>query len=233
MFQRAYCLVLSGAQGDLVDKPDIDLSVDEGGCSIRGREPPMKYRAGPGESVVVSFDPASSPSGDNAAFESWLVRRDGTRVLLEAIAEKGLRPSEIEETLVDLDRRYDPAVVAIEDNGIQQFIVESAIEWDGQLAAKTVGFNTGSDKHSLENGIPRLQTLVENGRIQFYRGHQGTEDFITAAQSLRMSNSKLEGHTPDLIMAWYMAEKAIRRLQVGDDADDDLDADSDSGVYGI
>jgi len=235
MFLRAYCLVLSGAEGDLVDKPDIDQPVDEGGCSIRGRTPPQKYRAGPGESIVVSFDPASSPSGDNAAFEAWLVRRDGTRVLLEAIAEKGLKPSQVEETLVGLDRRYDPAVVAIESNGIQQFIVESAIEWDAQLAAKTVGFNTGSDKHSLENGIPRLQTLVENGRVHFYRGHDGTEDFITAAQSLRMSDGKLEGHTPDLIMAWYMAEKAIRRLHVGgqDAGDDEDDEEDDSGAYGI
>jgi hypothetical protein len=232
MFQRAYCLVLSGAEGDLVDKPDIDKPVDEGGCSIRGRSPPQQYRAGPGETIVVSFDPASSPSGDNAAFESWLVRRDGTRVLLEAIAAKGLKPSQVEETLVGLDRRYDPAVVAIEDNGIQQFIVESAIEWDAQLAAKTVGFNTGSEKHSLENGIPRLQTLVENGRIHFYRGHDGTEDFITAAQSLRMSNGTLEGHTPDLIMAWYMAEKAIRRLHVDDGDQDDVD-DADGGDGGV
>jgi branched-chain amino acid transport system ATP-binding protein len=77
--------------------------------------------------------------------------------------------------------------------------------------------------------------LVENGRIHFYRGHDGTEDFITAAQSLRMSNGALEGHTPDLIMAWYMAEKAIRRLHVDDqdDVDDEDRDDTDGGVYSL
>lgn len=235
-FWREYCLAFIGAEGDLIDPKAIDRDAEEGGCSVRGQTPPKHYRPTTGEATVVSFDPASSPTGDNAAFTAWLVRDNGRRVLLDAVAAKGLKPSDVRETLVDLDRRYDPAVIAIESNGIQQFIVESAIEWDPQLAAKTIGLNTSSKKHSLDNGVPRLQTLIENGRMRLYRGHEGTEDFITAALSLRRENGKLEGHTPDLVMAWYIAEKAIRRLHVGDgagEADDDAADDDPGGVYGI
>jgi hypothetical protein len=61
--------------------------------------------------------------------------------------------------------------------------------------------------------VPRLRTLVENGGIQFFRGHGPTEEFVQAMMSLELKNGKLKGHTPDLVMCWYMAEKAIRSLE--------------------
>lgn len=218
-FWREYCLTFIGASGNLVDADAVNTPIEDGGCSIQGRDPPSKYRAGRGETLVVTHDPANSPTGDDCAFTVWLRRRGGERVLLDARSEPGLSPSQVKSQLKSYDRRFDPAVIVIESNGIQGYIVEDAIEFDDQLAAKVTGLDTGSQKHSWENGIPRLRTLVENGMLHFYRGHAPTEDFITAMESLELDNGRLEGHTPDLVAAWYMAEKIFRRLD-GRDHDD-------------
>lgn len=239
-FWREYCLVLMGSSGNLIDATDVRTQASEGGCSIRDQEPPETYTAGPGEVCVVSHDPANSPTGDDAAFTAWLLQRDGRRRLLDAHAAAGMKPSEIKALLVELDRRYDPAIVVIESNGMQGYVAEDAIEFDAQLRAKVTGIPTTGQKHSWENGIPRLQRLVESGSILFHRGHGPTEEFITAMQSLELKDGKLSGHTPDLVSSWYMAEQGIRRLEssglLEPDDEDEGDGDEDetpSGVYGI
>lgn len=229
-FWREYCLAFIGASGNLIDADAVNKDVEQGGCSIRSRSPPRKYRAGEGEAIVVTHDPANSPTGDDAAFTVWLRRRGGERVLLDARSEPGLSPSQVKSQLIDYDRRYDPAVVGIESNGIQGYIVEDAIEFDAQLAAKVTGLDTGSQKHSWENGIPRLRRLVDNGMLQFYRDHSATEDFITAMESLELDDGRLQGHTPDLVASWYIAEKILRRFDGRDAAGDDDDEDDTNGV---
>lgn len=234
-FFREYCLCLIGGSGNLVDKADVDRLVEDGGCSIRGQSPPSTLTPGAGEATIVAHDPAQSPTGDNAAFVALKVGRDGRRTLLDAHAETGMPPSQIKASLADLDSRYDPALAVIESNGIQQYVKNDAVEFSASLRSKVTGIPTTGKKHSWENGIPRLRTLVENGGIQFYRGHSGTEDFIKAALSLSLKDGKLEGHTPDLIAAWYMAEQGIRELEQSGAlaVPDDSDNERSSGAYGI
>ena len=229
LFWREYCMVIRGASGNLIDEADVNQLVDQGGCSIRGREPPRKYRAGAGEAIVVGHDPAQSPTGDDAAFLVQLLRRSGERVLLDARAEQGMPPSTIKAQLQEYDRRYNPALIVIEDNGMQQYVVNDAIEFSPELRAKVTGISTSGKKHSWENGIPRLRNLVENGGIQFYRGHDATEDWIQAALSLELNDGRLTGHTPDLIAAWYMAEKAIRALEQSGALDGEPDKKQSGG----
>ena len=230
LFWREYCMVIRGASGNLINGGDVNQLVDDGGCSIRGREPPERYRAGAGEAIVVGHDPAMSPTGDDAAFVVQLLRRSGERVLLDTHAEQGMSPSGVKARLQEIDRRYDPALIVIEDNGMQQYIVEDAIEFSPALRSKVTGLSTTSSKHSWENGIPRLRTLVEQGGIQFYRGHSPTEDWIQAALSLELSDGKLKGHTPDLIAAWYMAEQGLRRFEYGQDAERDHAGDENDST---
>lgn len=232
LFWREFCMVITGASGNLVEKSDVDALVDDGGCSIRGHAPPREYTPGPGEAVVVAHDPAQSPTGDNAAFVVQLVTRDGRRRLLDAHSEQGMSPSAVKALLADYDDRYDPALVIVENNGMQQYVANDAIEFSASLRGKVRGVPTTGKKHSWENGIPRLRTLVENGSIQFYRGHAPTEDFIQAALSLTLKDGRLEGHTPDLIAAWYMAEQGIRQLEASGvlEADDEDDEGGSGGV---
>lgn len=232
LFWREYCLVIRGASGNLVDEEDVNRLVDDGGCSIRGNSPPRQLDPGSGEATVVAMDPAQSPTGDNIAFTAWHVGRDGRRTLLDAVATKGMKPSEVKATLADLDARYDPAVVVIESNGIQQYVANDAIEFSPSLMAKVTGIPTTGKKHSWENGIPRLRTLVENGGIQLYRGHGGTEDFVQAMLSLELDGGRLKGHTPDLIASWYMAEQGIRRIEGSGALDDSAEQEqgASSGV---
>jgi len=233
LFYREFCMVIRGASGNLIDKQDIDRLVEDGGCSIRNQSPPPTVTPGAGEATVVAHDPAQSSTGDDAAFVAFRVGRDGRRRLLDAHAEQGMQPSEVRAELLDLDQRYDPALVVIESNGMQQYVANDAIEFSPSLRSKVTSIPTTGQKHSWENGIPRLRTLVENGGIQFYRGHQPTEDFIQAALSLELKDGKLSGHTPDLIAAWYMAEQGIRRLEeMGAlDADNGDDEDSNGVSY--
>lgn len=231
LFWREFCMVITGASGNLIEKADVDELVKNGGCSIRGQSPPEQITPGAGSATIVAHDPAQSPTGDDAAFVALHVQRDGRRTLLDAHAEQGMRPSAVKATLADLDDRYDPAAVVIEDNGMQQYVVNDAIEFSPALRAKVTGIPTTGQKHSWENGIPRLRRLVENGSIQFYRGHGPTEDFIQAALSLTLKDGRLEGHTPDLIAAWYMAEQGIRRLESMGALADDRDEDDNGITY--
>lgn len=232
-FWREYCLSFIGASGNLIDEADVNQLVDDGGCSIRGREPPRSYEARQREAIVVAHDPAQSSTGDLAAFVAILVQADGRRRLLEAKAGTGLMPSEIKATLADLDSRFDAAILVVENNGIQQYVENSAIEFSAAMRSKVVGIPTTGEKHSWENGIPRLQRLVENGGIQFYRGHSGTEDFITAILSLELDSGKLVGHTPDYVAAWYMAEQGIRKLEESGALDVSVDDDGDGDDGGL
>ena len=229
LFWREFCMVIRGAQGNLVDAGDVTELVDDGGCSIRGESPPREITPGAGSATVVAHDPAQSPTGDDAAFVALHVQRDGRRTLLDAVSEQGMSPSRVKATLADLDERYDPAVIVIEDNGMQQYVVNDALEFSPSMRAKVTGISTTGQKHSWENGIPRLRRLVENGSIQFYRGHDATEDFVQAMLSLELRDGKLWGHTPDLIAAWYMAEQGIRRLE----GSGRLGAEDDHGGDGI
>lgn len=206
LFWREYCMVIQGASGNLVDESDLNKLVEKGGCSIRNETPPRSYTAGRGERVIVGHDPAQSSTGDLAAFVVQLEGRNGQRKILDAYAERGMSPSDIKARLVDYNDRYDPAQIVIEDNGMQQYIVNDALEMSAEMRAKVTGKTTSGRKHSWENGIPRLRTLIENGSIQFYRGHDPTEELVTAILSLTLENGKLSGHTPDLVAAWYMAE---------------------------
>jgi hypothetical protein len=177
LFWREYTLTIQGASGNLVDKQHIDRLVDDGGCSIRGERPPVEYTTSEREQIHVGHDPAQSPTGDLAAFVVQLVRPDGTRRLLDCRAEQGMAPSQVKATLRDYLDRYDPAQIVIEDNGMQQYVRNDAIEMGPEMRAKVVGMTTSGQKHSWENGIPRLRTLVENGGIQFYRGHSPMVDW--------------------------------------------------------
>lgn len=238
LFWREYTLTIRGASGNLVDEAHVNRLVDDGGCSIRGEEPPRVYRASSGEQVVVTHDPAQSPTGDNAAFLVYLVKADGTRVILDAHSEKGMAPSAIKAKLSDFDVRYDPSTVGIESNGMQQYVVNDALEMDARMQAKVRGEPTTGQKHSWENGIPKLRNLVENGAINFYRGHHATEEFIQAMLSLELEGGKLTGHTPDLIAAWYIAEKMIGagggvRSYYGEEDDDQADGPAVSSTHMI
>lgn len=234
-FYREYCLSFVGGSGNLVDEADVNLRVEDGGCSIRSRDPPREYTTGPGEAIVVGHDPAASPTGDLAAFLVQLVRADGRRELLEAVTYQGPMPSTVKSTLEDLDRRYDPALIVVESNAIQQYIANDAIEFSPSLAAKVTKIPTTGDKHSWENGIPRLQRLVENGHLRLYRSDDGTEEFVTAILSLELEDGRLEGHTPDLVAAWYMAEQGIRELESSGalDAEPEEDQNDDSSSGGV
>jgi hypothetical protein len=216
-FFREYCLALIGGEGSLVDRSEVNRPAEDGGCSYRGRDRPHRYEPTGDEYVVVGHDPAQSPTGDNAAFFVQLVREDGIRELLYARAEKGMAPSEIKNELEALNERYDPAYIIVEDNGMQAYVRNDAIETSDRLRAKIRGMATTSKKHSWRNGVPRLQTLVESGSIRFYRGDDGTEDFINAALSLELDDGKISGHLPDLVAAWYMAERGPEETEDDDD----------------
>lgn len=220
-FWREYSLAFIGGSGNLVDRDDVNRRVDDGGCSYRGRTRPSTYEPTGDERVIVGHDPAQSPTGDNAAFLVQLVAQDGTREILYARSEKGMKPSEIKAELETLNDAYNPSMIVVEDNGMQAYVRNDAIETSPELRAKIRGMPMTSKKHSWENGIPRLQTLVENGSLRLYRGDAGTEMFVNAALSLELDNGKLVGHTPDIIAAWYMAERGPEDL---DDDDDDGDS---------
>ena len=117
----------------------------------------------------------------------------------------------------ELAKRFNPETVMIESNGYQRLVVHSASDLAG---LPVEGHNTGREKHSHDVGIPGLALEFEKERYQIpwhkeireasKPGPRKLTDGL--ARLVYGKNGRLEGHTPDSVMALWMCELAIKNL---------------------
>ena len=92
------------------------------------------------------------------------------------------------------------------------------------------GHNTGREKHSQEEGIPRIAAMMEPPRclytipygsracngVEYDGGVEGTEKLVSGLAALRYDDkNRLDGHVADSVIALWMAENAARRAKAG------------------
>ena len=113
--------------------------------------------------------------------------------------------------------RFDPALVMVESNGYQRLVVHAAQELEG---LPVDGHNTGREKHSQEVGIPNIALQMEKElyRIPWRMGAReasrpGTRKLVSGLSRLIYGrHGRLEGHTPDPVIALWMCELAIQKM---------------------
>lgn len=210
-FIREFCMVFSQAEDAIIPREHIDKR-----CSVAEAPPQSVTEASPFERVVIGVDPATAEGSDKSSYVTVGVRPGGMRDILNVFNAESINPGRFKSKLQEFDRLYSPSQITIEDNGMQAFLVDDAVEFDRSLPIK--GATTTQQKHSWETGIPRIAHRVAQGGYRFYReADDHTEQLIDALTALTMDDGELVGHTPDPVSALYQAEKAIgAKVPVGE-----------------
>lgn len=167
--------------------------------------------------TVCGVDPAISPTGDNAAFFCQALLQDGERLPLDIQQHKGMTINDMLMKMHSLDNKYDFDCIMIEKNSFQRIIVNEAID---RTSLPIQGHETTKVKSDAAEGVPRISVLFENGKYRYpYKTNQDvnkTEMVFKALNQLQYKNGKLTNdHTPDIVMAKYMSERALAKFESG------------------
>jgi hypothetical protein len=222
-FVRELCMVF-----EQVDDAIIDCAAIEE-CTV-DNSPPTDTDAF--SEVVVGIDPATTAGGDDSAFVTVGEDDAGVRHVLNVETYNGIDPGRFKQAIRRHDDVYDPDAIAVESNGMQQYIVEDAVELNPGLKGKLEGVHTSGRKHSWKNGVPKLASNIDEGKYRFYGADEGTQQLVNTMTTLRMDDrDRLVGHTPDSVMALYAGTKAfsagvpVGEVSVGSGTTEDVDSE--------
>lgn len=180
---------------------------------------------------VCGLDPAISPTGDHAAFFSISRNADGERFVIDVTRKRGMSLNDMLIKLQSLDARYNYQSIVIEKNAFQSLVVNEAIE---TTSLPVSGHETTRQKSHPSEGIPRIAVHFENGKYVYpYKEYEDIEDtdmVFDALNSIKYDEGKIKNnHTPDIVMAKYMCENALRKFEQDDNV---VDEPIISGVKG-
>lgn len=172
---------------------------------------------------------------DYTAIVTIAVLPGGKRQLVDARRGRWTGP-EILEQLRLVERAYG-SVIAVEDNGAQQHLIDFAQEYTAMAVA---GTNTGVAKWDLQRGVEGWAIELSQGRwllpcddtVQFdeLRGIISMAQPAREIQQLKkeamsFDPNKPKEHTGDLLMAMWIARKAIDMFSIPAVGDGGLAAD--------
>ena len=133
------------------------------------------------------------------------------RHVLDAWQAVDVPPSRWRDKLTALHDRYHPDTIGIESNLNQTWVMDDD-EIPRRVQQTIEPIATGRGKHSWKEGVPSIGSDLEAGTYRFYTGggdDNMTDKLITALTSLQRKDGELIGHTPDLVMALWMADRAL------------------------
>lgn len=226
-FLREFCMIFRQAEDAIVQRDWIQ-------ATAHSRQPPTTLSElftpvdysdaitrNAWEEVVVGIDPAGkgrdrfgfvtvgqlthpAPAVPGAE-ESVTLRH-----ILDVYQAQDVPPSQFRAKMTALNDRYSPDTIALESNLNQTWVADDE-ELPRRVRQVIEPIATGRAKHSWKDGVPRIGSDIEAGRYRFYMdgADNQTEDLITALTSIQMHEGELVGHTPDLVMALYMAHKQL------------------------
>lgn len=238
-FLREFNMVYTQVEDAVVHRDWIDTTTDPRAPPSRLNETwrPSDYPRPVGreefDEIIVGHDPAGSGRDRFAfvtvgtlthppellpdSFRALAIDDDGNptpvqiRHILDVWQAQDVPPSRWRNKLTSLHDRYNPDEIAIESNLNGTWVADDEkIPHRVRKAIEPVA--TGRGKHSWEDGVPSIGSDIEAGKYRFYTGGDDsnmTGDLVTALTSVRRKEGKLVGHTPDLVMALYMAHKCL------------------------
>ena len=119
------------------------------------------------------------------------------------------------DNLIGLAEQYEPVKIMIESNGFQRLVAHAAENLTNLPVSK---HTTGSEKHHARIGIPGIAYQLEKQHYQIpwddaaRKGSKiGTQKIVQGLSRLTWGEGgKLEGHTPDAVVALWMCELAVQ-----------------------
>src|SRR5574337_1923180 len=121
--------------------------------------------------------------------------------------ERGRWGFRVTNVIREMESRYRPAKIVVENNAAQDYIVQ---EVSSNTAIPVEGFTTGSNKPDLYIGIPYLAATVSNRKWIIPRG--GPKELEMTDQWVKECLEYGQGHTGDVAMASWFANEGARQV---------------------
>jgi len=170
--------------------------------------------------VVVGsdFSISANVGADWSVHSVWGVVEDtGERWLLHLDRTKGRTFYEQMLTLKNLNQRFSPDVMVMEQNVFQQIFVQES----DRAGLPVVGHTTGIDKYDLKTGWAGLAILMERGKIKIPIGDEQSKnarDLIFAdLGSVAFTDKGLcsVGDHDDISSSFWLASLGISKISTG------------------
>ena len=190
-----------------------------------------------GVEIYMGVDFAMSTSVEADYTVVFVIGKDnhGNRWVIDIKREKGLAYQHQLSLINSVARKYDPALIFLEDNQMQRIFGDELIRTSDLPIKK---FTTGVQKNSLDKGVPSLRVLLENHKVRIPRGDADTvamtDIWIDEMRSFTWNEGKLQsvGGHDDTVMAMWICDQAIRQggfqFSFGDEYGNTSQADKDN-----
>ena len=145
----------------------------------------------------------------------WVMGLDslGNRWIIDIIRGHGMPYQEQLSVINATGRKYEPALVLLEDNQAQRIFGDELIR---TTDLPIHPYTTGVEKHALDKGVPGLRVLLENGKFRIPRGDRRsvemTDLWINEMHNFTFVKGKVQsvGGHDDMVMACWLCNQAIR-----------------------
>ena len=119
------------------------------------------------------------------------------------------------ENIARISSMFKPETIMVESNGFQRLVAHAARDVEN-LPVKS--HHTGNEKNHSQIGIPGIAVQMEKGlynipfgKVASAETRPGTADLVRGLSGLMWGgHGKLEGHTPDPVVALWMSELAVQ-----------------------
>jgi hypothetical protein len=177
---------------------------------------PKEHYTANGIEIFMAVDFAFSSSVSADYFVIWLMGKDaqGNRYIVDIYRDKGIPYQEQLALITTYGIRYEPVIMHLEANQAQRIVADELIR---TTSLPIVKYTTGTEKNTLDKGVPSLRILLENQKFRIPRGDERsielTDLWINEMHNFTWVNGKLAqvGGHDDMCMALYLTEQAIRR----------------------
>jgi len=210
-FGKKYLSKTLDEVGRTFDEKDINDALDYTQIIHSGRDDLKKDEI---EIMTGGLDLAGgkSPQAKWTVLFMLGIDKIGMHNLLDIFRDKIDYPT-IKSTTLDVYLKWLPSAIRVENNSLQVWLLEdmaSGEDKGGRYAEIPLeAHRTGTNKSSVEEGIPMLATLLRNHRVRIPYGdmytRQTVEPFLTELRTHPL------GATTDILMAWWFSEISARQ----------------------
>jgi hypothetical protein len=152
------------------------------------------------DTCIFTLDKVKSTQGDIKAGD----------VVIRQIDVGKFSPDEVRQKIILLSETVRPSGIRVENVGYQQAIVRDL----EHKVANIRGYHTGGEKHDSTIGVNSLAILAEQGKLIIpYAQDSRTQKIVN--RLLNELRAFPDGHTGDILMAFWFAHSEMRDLSGG------------------
>lgn len=137
---------------------------------------------------------------------------DGQRIPIEIVRKKQTFDDTV-QMVIDSWARHQQSLIMVENNSFQEALITHLNKTHPFIPVE--GFTTGANKHHLALGLPGFQIQLRERNWVIPKGDCPKADTFHQCIVEQWEGEMMGypvGETSDVLMAWWLAENAVRRL---------------------